>query len=254
MKRLLPMAVGLFAAALGAGGALADGSIKDGPAPVAAARTCDGGAFAGAYIGASIGWGRHDGEFSDELGGGSVGGDDDSVSGGVYSGYNVQCDRIVVGVESDYNYFGTDANYSDSDILCGGTCYSLTSSINWYSTFRGRLGLVHSGNILFYVTGGLAYADVDYNFAFIPGDFSDNFDHKKFGWTAGGGVEFIRHGQWSMRAEALYIDLGEKSVGYSDGGCGIDCTARVGWDDEFWVGRLGLTYRLGSREEIAPLK
>jgi outer membrane immunogenic protein len=53
----------------------------------------------------------------------------------------------------------------------------------------------------------------------------------------------------------MFIDLGEESENYQDTLCGVACTARVGWNDEFWVGRVGLTYRFGAREEeAAPLK
>lgn len=246
MRGLVSVLAGLMALALGASGALAGGSLKD--EPVVEARTCASGPFAGAYIGGAVGGGRHDGEFSDELGSGSVSADDGSFTGGGYAGYSIQCDRLVIGIESDINYFGADSSWTD---VC---CYTLTSEFDWFGTVRGRIGLVHEGNTLFYVTGGLAYADVDHTFEFAPFGFSQSDSDLEFGWTVGGGIEFIRDNKWSLRAEALYVDLGTETIDYQDAACGISCTARVGWEDEFWVARVGLAYHFGQREEVVPLK
>lgn len=261
MRRAFGIIAALWAVAGGATAAMADGmSIKDGPAPVADSRSCDGGPFAGFYIGAAVGYGGRDSTNTDTLGGtGSVSYDDDGFTGGIYSGYNIQCGRLVVGYESDWNWMDSDNRFSDGSGDCGGDpCFTLSSDMKWFSTSRLRIGLVHSGNILFYATGGLAYADIDNTLDFPPLDFRQSDSDWKFGWTAGGGVEFIRHGQWSLRAEALYIDLGDKTYSYSDTVCGIDCDARQPrqrWEDDMWVARLGLTYRLGAREEVAaPLK
>jgi outer membrane immunogenic protein len=247
MRSLLSIWTGLIGLMLGATGVWADGSLKDGPAPVAEARACGTGPFAGLYVGGALGYGKHDADFNDELGGDSVGADDSGFTGGIYSGYNLQCGRFVIGYESDFNFLDTDADWSDC-------CYETSSEINWFSTYRVRLGFVHETNWLFYVTGGLAVADVDHNFAFPPGDFSDSANDTQFGWTAGGGVEIMRHANWSVRAEGLYVDLGDESEHYELTGCSFGCEARVGFEDEFWVARVGLAYHFGGREEVAPLK
>jgi outer membrane immunogenic protein len=56
--------------------------------------------------------------------------------------------------------------------------------------------------------------------------------------------------RWLLRAEALYVDLGDKTRDYS-AGC---CAGTTTWDDKFWVGRLGLSYKFGVREPVVPLK
>lgn len=258
MRRLLAYVAVLFAVIGGTSGAMADGgSLKDGPAPVATARTCNGGPFAGFYVGAAAGYANQDTKNTDVLSAtGSVSYDDGGIAASLYSGYNIQCDRVVIGYESDWNWSDADNSFTDFTGGCGGPCYTIKSDIKWFSTARLRVGLVHSGNILFYATGGLAYADVDTTLTFQPLDFQASNSDWKFGWTAGGGVEFIRHGQWSLRAEALYMDFGDETYSYSDTTCGIGCTARQRWEDDMWIARIGLTYRLGAREEVAaaPLK
>jgi outer membrane immunogenic protein len=260
MRKLIACFAALLAVVGSTSGAMADGgSLKDDPAPVAEARSCNGGPFAGFYIGGAIGYAEQDTKNTDVSpeDSGSVSYDDAGFAGSLYSGYNVQCGRLVVGYESDWNWMDSDNSFTDFSGGCGGgPCYTVASDIKWFSTARLRIGLVHSGNIMFYATGGLAYADVEADLNVQPLSFRASDDDLKFGWTAGGGVEFIRHGQWSLRAEALYMDFGDETYSYSVETCGIDCTARQKWDDDLWIARVGLTYRLGAREEVfaAPLK
>ncbi len=194
MRKLIRCLAVLFAVVGGTSAAVADGmSIKDGPAPAAESRTCDGGPFAGFYVGAAVGYAEQDTKNTDELGGsGSVSYDDGGFAGSLYSGYNIQCGRLLVGYESDWNWMDSDNSFTDASGGCGGPCFTLTSDINSFGTARVRVGLVHSGNILFYATGGLAYADIETHLNFPPLDFQQSDDDYRFGWTAGGGVEFIR--------------------------------------------------------------
>lgn len=237
----------------GAASAWADGmSIKDSPAPVAEGRTCDGGPFAGFYIGAGVGYADQDTQNTDVSGGtGSVSYDDGGFAASVYSGYNIQCGSLVVGYESDWNWMDSDNSFTDP------CCYSLSSDVKWFSTSRLRIGLVHSGHMLLYATGGIAFADIDSQLTtFVPA-FSRTDDDLRVGWTGGAGFEFILHGQWMLRAEALYMDFGDQDFSYNATAlCGlVGCTATQRWEDDIWVARVGLTYKLGAREEEAvPLK
>ncbi len=233
-------------------------SIKDSPAPVADARSCDGGPFAGFYVGAAVGYFDQETDYALGGPGVTVSSDSNGFSGGLYSGYNIQCGRLVVGYESDWNLADSDSSWLDPDTSCGGSpCNSLSSDVKYYGTSRLRLGLVHRDNILIYATGGLAYAKVEHSFSTPDIAFSASDEDWNWGWTAGGGVELLRDGRWGLRAEALYIDLSEDNRSYvgDPGVCGGLCVANVGYDNEFVVARIGLTYKLGAREEAAaPLK
>ena len=81
---------------------------------------------------------------------------------------------------------------------------------------RGRLGFV-SDRILFYATGGLAVGEVESRLAFsenveanVAQIMSNNTT--KAGWTVGGGIEAALGGNWSVKAEYLYVDLGNRTV------------------------------------------
>ncbi len=181
--RLLGTLFGVLVMTLGAGASWADGSIKDAPAPVEA--RC-GGAFSGAYIGGQVGYLDHDAKFSDELGTDRFSGDDNGATGGVYYGYNIQCGRFVFGVRSDFNFGNSEASFFDS--CCG---QEISSDMKWFGTTRGRVGIAHYDNWLFYFTGGLAYADFDLKFRDDSNSFYQKNGETKFGYTVGGGVELL---------------------------------------------------------------
>ena len=75
---------------------------------------------------------------------------------------------------------------------------------------RGRVGYAFD-RFLPYITGGLAVGDIQ---ASQPG-FAGG-DDTNAGWTVGGGLEFVIAGNWTAKAEYLYVDLGEFN-------CGLTC-------------------------------
>lgn len=262
MQRLLSALAILGALFLTAGAAHAGGSLKD-TVPLAEAGRCVGGKFAGAYIGLHLGGGsmRSHQETPSNIGLLSFSDDDGGFTIGEHSGYNVQCGRVLFGIESEFNYFHADTSSTLDEECCGGTGFAtFKSEMNWFGTLRGRLGLVHNDNLLIFATGGLAYAKIDHEFIDTGapgGTFSQSDDNTQFGWTVGGGLEFMRDSRWSLRADALYVDLGSDSRTYVTDGtaCNGPCTAQISWDDTFWVARVGLTYHFGREPEaVVPLK
>ncbi|PPC98631.1 MAG: hypothetical protein CTY31_12815 [Hyphomicrobium sp.] len=212
----------LFGAAILTAGAAQAGSLKDeGPAHSG----CSGGAFAGHYIGANIGYVSHDAGVSNDLGD-SFSYDESGFTGGIHYGYNIQCGRFVVGMESDFSLTDADARFTDGDEF-------IEDKVDWLSTSRLRIGLAHD-NILFYITGGLATAKIEHSLGSAVITLSE--DDVEWGWTAGGGVEMIRNGGWSVRAEALYADFSDETVQFDFG-------LPVEYDNELWIGRIGLSYQ-----------
>src|SRR5262249_46156128 len=65
-----------------------------------------------------------------------------------------------------------------------------------------------------YVTGGLAYGNVKTDVS-SPGTSTTSYSDSatKAGWTAGGGIEASLGGNWTAKAEYLYLDLGTGSAG-----------------------------------------
>lgn len=130
-------------------------------------------------------------------------------------GYNWQFGQTVVGLETDLQW---------SDIRGTGAClFGCETRNTWFGTARGRLGYAWD-RFLPYVTGGLAYGNVEANPGFGFGSTSST----NAGWTVGAGVEFAFAPNWSAKVEYLYVDLGD--VGCSTcvfGPTNVDFTANI---------------------------
>jgi outer membrane immunogenic protein len=140
-------------------------------------------------------------------------------TGGLTAGYNWQAGNILFGLESDFNYFGLRGSSSGSGIYpcCAPSGFTVNSSVStdWLMTFRPRVGIA-ANNWLFYVTGGLAVADVKSHFSFTDtfaaATESASISRTKAGWTVGAGTEYALMNGWSVKAEYLYVNLGSESV------------------------------------------
>ena len=161
----------------------------------------DAGRWAGSYFGLQGG-----GAFGTSRayipGGATTGNYDISgIIGGYTSGYNWQSDRMVFGIESDSSLTNLDG--SATVAFCG-VC---VSEVHWLSTLRGRLGTIighQMGDVLVYVTGGLAYGGTEVGYT-----GAGSKKKVRFGWTAGAGGEIALDEDWSAKVEYLFVDLGE---------------------------------------------
>jgi outer membrane immunogenic protein len=134
-------------------------------------------------------------------------------------GYNWQAGMAVLGVETDFQYFGLKGSATNSALYpcCAPTGFTITSSVktDWLFTLRPRLGLA-GDHWLVYGTGGLALADLKANFT-----FTDTFataletgsiSSTRAGWVAGVGGEYAFAPRWSFKVEYLHVDLGRVST------------------------------------------
>jgi outer membrane immunogenic protein len=182
--------------------------------------------WSGFYLGVNGGggWGHSYWDTSSDrigLSGGLVGGT---------AGYNWQFGNAVLGLEGDIDW--ANLKGTNSSTLCPAGC---STSDTWLSTVRGRAGYAF-GNVLPYVTGGLALGDIR---AATPGFAGAS--NTSAGWTAGGGIEVGLTGNWSAKAEYLYVDLGRFNCGVSCNGLPTD---NVSMHDN--VVRAGVNYRFDT--------
>lgn len=134
------------------------------------------------------------------------------VGGGQF-GYNWQLANTVLGIEGDLQGSGQkgDGSFAFTALAIPFTG-TYTSRVDWFSTVRARAGYA-SDRWLWYVTGGWAHArgktdgSVTGGGVTTPFSGSDNLD----GWTAGVGVEAALYGNWTWKAEYLYVDFGKLS-------------------------------------------
>jgi outer membrane immunogenic protein len=134
---------------------------------------------------------------------------------GGFAGYNLQSGRVVYGIEVDGSWTGLKKSVSTPyTVGLGANLMTYTGRVDWLATARGRLGITMSPTLL-YVTGGAAFGGV--KSSWTDNDPAPNtalaIDKVKVGWVAGGGIEHAFAGNWLVRVEGLYHDLGKVSAG-----------------------------------------
>lgn len=182
--------------------------------------------WSGFYGGLNLGYGW--GDFSRHR---STGGHAQGVIGGGQVGANFQWDNFVGGFETDIQ--GADI---EGKTRSNRRTVALRSYIQPFGTARARIGVAFD-QLLVYGTGGLAYAGVDNRLRIF--NRHDTDDGVQIGWTAGGGLEWALDPHWSIKAEYLFADLGDKR--YSFKVAGQRTHERVSYDQH--LARVGLNYR-----------
>jgi outer membrane immunogenic protein len=149
--------------------------------------------------------------------------DNADLNGGVFGGqigYNWQISNWVWGLEGDGQW--SDQHRTDT-VVCGAACtgtaaaaFTATFSqrIDAFGTFRGRVGLLATPDILFYATGGLAVASFKTSFSAtaaaggLVAGVASSTSTTRAGWTVGAGIEGMFAPHWSAKLEYLYADYG----------------------------------------------
>jgi outer membrane immunogenic protein len=149
-------------------------------------------------------------------------------AGGIHGGYNFQRGSLLLGIEADATWSGADQE------LKSGT-ESLRVSNPWLASVRGRLGLVHD-SWLFFVTGGLAFAELKADYkdtdpAFLVQASTSKTDT---GYVIGAGIEKKFSSRISARGEILHY-------GFSDFGK-IEGSSKL--DLDMTVVRAGLSMHM----------
>jgi len=194
------------------------------PMPVKALPPVEVFNWTGFYIGVNIGYsaGR-----SNAAGFGST--DLNGIVGGGQIGYNWQAlgSPWVFGVEIDGQGTG-----QDNSVTAGGA--TLTESLPWFATFRGRIGYAFAPMYMIYATGGAAV--VDHKFQLSGGGVTLTTEDTRLGWTAGAGIAGALNRNWSWKVEYLHLDTGRFNTNVFGV---LPLSLRV-TDD---IGRFGINYR-----------
>ena len=190
--------------------------------------------------------------------------DRNGVLGGGQFGCNWQVTNWVVGIETDFDGSGLSGGGTSNTAVP--RFFPLTSSVtqklDWIGTTRGRLGMAVGNGVLLYGTAGVAYAGAGHSYfqsdaaAGGPVSISASDSTTLFGWTAGGGAE-VGFGQWSVKGEALYYDLGNHSLA-------ANCTVVTGaacatpntvftahFENRGVIARVGLNYHFNMGPIVA---
>lgn len=161
----------------------------------------------GRYVGliASYGTGLFD--ITEPTGLSATGTSMTGMGAGVVMGSNWQFTNIMLGTETDFSLSRLGGDFKIPGALWG--CQTDSDGCNtqlpWLATTRMRAGITLD-NFMPYVTGGLALGGVntDYSNAILVKDTKG----VALGWTVGAGLEVALNDHFTIKAEALYVDLG----------------------------------------------
>ena len=156
-----------------------------------------GGVYVGGVLGGGFGTSRKDFIQGTTTGDFTV----DGVVGGGTIGYSAQWGRLVAGLEADFS-----ASSVGGKTDCPNAAFYCETSTSWLATMRPRIGYAF-GNVLPYVTSGLATGDVNVHSYLKAPPGGGGVDETKtaVGWTVGGGVEALASSNWSVKVEYLYV-------------------------------------------------
>ena len=174
------------------------------------------------------------------------------VAGG-QAGYNFQWNWVVLGVEADGGYMNLEGRgVSQFDASFEGSDTHGKTDSDFFTTIRGRLGFAF-GHWLFYATGG--GIGVNYETRVIDDCDTGACNNElinagktefNWGWTGGGGIEYMFGCHWTMKAEYLRYQLDDQNFNgaarFSDG----DFAGRFrfkGIGTEGNIVRAGLNYK-----------
>lgn len=117
----------------------------------------------------------------------------------------------------------------------------MSPDIDWFGTVRARAGYAFD-RVLIYGTGGFAYGGGSQSAyaASYPYSIANSV---RTGFAAGGGFEYAFSEKLSAKIEALYVNLGKRTVGTT-----YDATIPAYYgaghaDSGFAIARAGINYR-----------
>jgi outer membrane immunogenic protein len=133
-------------------------------------------------------------------------------------GYNFQLNNWVFGLEATgaYLWLRDSEVTARFDVPNSTSIYHLSTSVktHYLVTVGPRFGYAFC-RWLPYVTGGVAFGDIDFEQQITEHDFPNQefgeggrSDENNVGWFAGGGLQYAITNHWSARVQYQYVDLG----------------------------------------------
>ena len=135
--------------------------------------------------------------------------------GGIHGGYRFATQGFVLGAEADIE--ATNLHGTLTDTYAGGSA-SVETKLKWQGSLRARAGVSLTNSSLLYITGGLAFAQVDDKYTVtLPsnnlfgapaGTYAEGFSDIRWGYTVGGGMEQAVTPHLTTRIEYRFTDFG----------------------------------------------
>ena len=256
MKALLLAAVGI--GSLMSPTIAADMPVKaPRPAPVAAVVYNWTGFYIGGHVG--YGWGEFDVTAVTATGSFPSGfqfakREPSGILAGGQVGYNYQAGSVVFGIEAQGSWADM-SNTTRNNSPLNTNFNTVEQDVDWIVTVAGRLGIAFN-NFLLYGKGGWAWAKTETysetrNAAGTLLTITTNSGTRD-GWMAGVGGEYAFSGNWSIKLEYNYIDLGTETTASTNVTVpgGVVSTLLRDSDGQIHLVKGGINFRWGGAAPV----
>src|SRR5256714_352118 len=232
--------------------------------------------WTGFYVGAQVGYARSQSDYRVKLGGewemfpneaedieneSQHEFDEDGYGVGGCAGFNYEFpNHLVIGVGiAGRKYWNLSNTFETGDFPSGKSDFDVWSSFNTSGlvTFGPKIGYA-VGRVLPYISGGLAFGEVEASQKI----FSSNFggfreggkeSENRLGWNLCTGVQYAFTHNWSVRVEYSYSDLGTfKYPGRSEPNSFRDFTTWHMTTLTEHGGNFGIVYTFGATSSASP--
>ncbi len=139
------------------------------------------------------------------------------VIAGGQAGYNFQWNWLVLGAEVDLGYMNLYGRTVDpASVRFDNSDTHASTDSDFYTTFRARIGVALNHWLIYATGGGIG---VNYETRFVddcstrpcsPGTVDAHEQDFDWGYTVGGGFEYMFGCHWSIKAEYLYFSLDDQ--------------------------------------------
>ena len=194
----------------------------------------------GWYVGAHVGYGWGDKDWSDPLfivtPLGSFNHDFNGWLLGLQMGWNYQSGNWLFGIEGDWAWTNIDGGGTDI------AAFNFHADVDWLATLTARVGITND-RWLWYLKGGGAWAKESFSVNFGP-----SFSHSdtRSGWLLGVGVEYAWGGNWTSKLEYNYIDFGDRNVSLLGLGA-------ASIDQKVHIVKVGMNYKFDWGKTPTPV-
>ncbi|WP_336491050.1 outer membrane protein [Methylobacterium nigriterrae] len=192
----------------------------------------------GTFAAAGPAFAATSGTFLVPAGFGSRNNNTSAFAGGGQIGYNFQSGAFVWGFETDIQGLTSNNNRRGLVGVAAAPFFTratgpglppgaillprgVLGNLDWYGTFRGRLGYAINRSLL-YVTGGLAYGQGSLSSNFCSnGLLNCDSGNIRTGYAVGGGFEYAVTNNWTARVEGMYMNLSNNRRNNTGVGLGV---------------------------------
>jgi outer membrane immunogenic protein len=160
--------------------------------------------------------------------------------GGAQIGYNWTTCHGLFGIEVD----GDDGSIVASTSVLPNSPnadVSITSRLNALVTARARAGMAMNNMLLLYITSGIASVHTLTTYLNLVSD-QFTFSDWRWGWVAGLGAELKISDNVSLRSEALYVGIADRTYTFVSPTLG---PGNFTHSDSIWLARVGINVKLG---------